>query len=108
MMLREHEVLDPAFNNVFKENVQYHELTIFSIQMSGRAAIVLTNSYIYILRKKIFKVALNKLSLKEITDIFLENDSLKIYSPKKSFSLKFKEDKKSHVKVLYRKIRNKL
>lgn len=66
-MLELLENLAPQFEKAFRKEVAMVELTAFSLQLSQRAALAMTNRYLYVMRKGFFKVSVKKIPLSQIT-----------------------------------------
>ncbi len=68
-MLELLETLAPKFKQEFNRQVSLNELTKVSLQLSPKAALVLTNRAVYVLRKKLFSLVCVKYGLEEIKKV---------------------------------------
>lgn len=73
------ETLHPKFNRAFLRSVGMNEITKFSIQLSKKYAVVLTNKSLYIItRKLILKAAVDVIEVDKISSFKIEGEKLKI------------------------------
>lgn len=98
-MLSMLEELEPAFHKKFKQAVNLNEITVFSLQLSPKTALVMTNSYVYALKKSFLGINLNRISLQDIKNVSYadaleinttlgDNISLAVQGNKKSLARK--------------------
>ncbi len=102
-MLEMLDKLDNSFDKKLKKEIEWKEITIFSIQLSSNSAIVLTNIYLYVLKKRIFGISCYKVKITNINNISLEEE-LSINFPNKNISIEVQKNKRSLAKKAVAKI----
>ena len=70
--------LEGKFAKIHDKNVSMSELTVLSLQISPRQAIVLTNRNLYIYNKKIIKINAKIIPLQSIEIVRIKSDTLLI------------------------------
>ncbi|MBS3968750.1 MAG: hypothetical protein KGZ94_01405 [Clostridia bacterium] len=83
------EVLLPKFNQVFKNNVKITEVTVFSLQLSVKEALIMTNRQVYLLKKGFLGIKAHCFPLDEI-DLKIDEYKLKMTSEKHGFNTTIK------------------
>lgn len=87
-----HELLEdlpPKFNKAFKNNVKITEITVFSLQLSAKEALIMTNRQIYLLKKSFLGIKICCFPLVEV-DLMLAENILKVTSEKHGFNTTIK------------------
>jgi len=83
------EALQPKFNEAFKSNVKITEVTVFSLQLSPKEALVMTNRQIYLLKKGFWGMKVHCFPLSEV-ELTLVEDQLHVISEKQGFNAAIK------------------
>ena len=83
------ETLLPKFNEIFKSNVKITEVTVFSLQLSPKEALIMTNKQIYLLKKGFWGIKAHCFPLSEVELKVVENQ-LNVTSEKQGFSVSVK------------------
>ncbi|KUO49011.1 MAG: hypothetical protein APF76_10295 [Desulfitibacter sp. BRH_c19] len=92
-----HEFLEnlyPKFDKVFKNSVKMTEVTVFSLQLTTKCALIMTNKSIYLLKKSFFggvkaiNFPLNKIELK------VTGNELKIIADQYDANIKILDNRK--------------
>ena len=78
------EELPPKFNKVFKSSVKITEVTVFSLQLSPKEALVMTNRQVYLLKKGFWGIKAHYFPLNEVK-LKLEENRLSVISEKNGF-----------------------
>ncbi|WP_028308288.1 hypothetical protein [Desulfitibacter alkalitolerans] len=87
-----HELLEtllPKFNQAFKSNVKITEVTVFSLQLSVKEALIMTNRQIYLLKKSFLGMKTYCFPLGEV-DLRLTENELRVTSEQHSFNTTIK------------------
>lgn len=79
------ETLLPKFNEIFKNNVKLTEVTVFSLQLSPKEALVMTNRQIYLLKKRFWGIKAHCFPLSEV-ELKIVEDQLSVVSQKHGFN----------------------
>jgi len=79
------ETLLPKFNEAFKSNVKITEVTAFSLQLSPKEALIMTNRQIYLLKKGFWGVKVHCFPLNEV-ELKVVEDQLNVTSEKNDFN----------------------
>ncbi|MBZ4686756.1 MAG: hypothetical protein PWQ96_1017 [Clostridia bacterium] len=107
-MLSMLEKLDPPFYKKFKQAVNFNEITVFSLQLSPKTAIVLTNVYAYALKKRLIGINLTRISLKAIKSVSF-NGAVEIKTVlDENISLTVQRSKRDLARKAVEKLRSKL
>lgn len=83
------EALQPKFNEAFKSNVKITEVTVFSLQLSPKEALIMTNRQIYLLKKGFWGMKVHCFPLSEV-ELILVDDHLHVTSEKHGFNAAIK------------------
>ena len=79
------ETLLPKFNETFRSNVKITEVTVFSLQLSPKEALVMTNRQIYLLKKGFWGIKAHGFPLSEV-ELKIVEDQLSVTSEKDGFN----------------------
>ena len=79
------ETLLPKFNEIFKSNVKITEVTVFSLQLSPKEALIMTNRQIYLLKKGFWGIKAHCFPLSEV-ELTVVEDQLNVTSEKQGFN----------------------
>ena len=79
------ETLLPKFNKMFKGNVKITEVTAFSLQLSPKEALIMTNRQIYLLKKGFWGIKAHCFPLSEV-ELKIVEDQLHVASEKQGFN----------------------
>ncbi|MEW6623840.1 MAG: hypothetical protein AB1420_12065 [Bacillota bacterium] len=77
-----HELLErlhPSFEKAFKDKVSINELTYFSLQLNGKSALVITNRYLYLIRKGLLSVKCLQYTLEEVEQLQIKDKKFLIF-----------------------------
>ncbi len=104
------EELDPQFKKAFEREASWKELTVASLQLTSREAVVFTNSGIYFLRRRLFSVVCQFVPLVKIIRLEMEDSSLVCLhgNSQKPESLEFDKKKEKDVKLFIKKVYDRL
>lgn len=100
------EELKSPFKEKFKSEVDITEITRFSVNLHKNAAVVVTNSYIYLLTKKLFRTNLKKVPLEELLEVVFEDEKIEFTTNVESVGLPVATEKNSAVIKLANKIKD--
>ncbi len=92
------EELDSPFKEKFKKEVSLTEITRYSLNLHKNTAVVVTNSYLYVIQKKLVYVSLSKFPISSLEDISFDGSKLKLNVLKKIIQLPVAPNKKESVK----------
>ena len=79
------ETLLPKFGEIFRSNVKITEVTVFSLQLSPKEALVMTNKQIYLLKKGFWGIKVHSFHLDEV-ELKITEDQLHVTSEKQGFN----------------------
>lgn len=87
------EDLNPKFDKIFKNTVKMTEVTVFSLQLTPKHALIMTNKSIYFLQKGFFGLKASDFSLSQI-ELKVTGNELKISANEFSNSIKILDNRK--------------
>ncbi len=94
-MLELLETLEPKFDTAFKKKVKMTEVTIFSLQLTNKDAVVMTNRNFYLMRKGLFGVKTIQINKTEIKELKVEGDNFYIVTKDEEIVIKKIEARKA-------------
>ncbi len=77
-MLELLEELEPGAKKVFQQKVHMNELTALSINGTRGRAVILTNHYLYVVTKGLFKSTCRRISPGELTKVEVSESTLAV------------------------------
>lgn len=102
------ENLPANFDKKFKEEAKMTELTRYSVVLSRKSVLVVTNKYLYILKKKFLTIGVNKLPVNELSEVKMSGKKLVISLGGKTVEVSCSRDKEKTAKKLAFKINNQI